>query len=247
MKPLTELDRGAETASLERSLHRLAVNFPYPETPRFSVPRRSPRSGRLPRLAGGLVVALVLILAAVPPVRAAVGEVLRVGVVRIFQGESTAAPGQEPLQIPAGALTVLDLPGETSLAAARTAVDFELPISAELGSPDRVFLLDRAGPAVVMVWLDSGRPEFPRAALYVFPPESVLRKLTSRTLEPVTVDGQDAVWASGAHYIELPLAGETLQLYVPGGVLVWTKRSLTYRLETIEPLDRAIAIAESLR
>ncbi len=244
---MTEFNPIAETAGLERSLHQLAADFPYPETPQFSVLRRSPRPGRQLRLAGAILLAVVLILASVPPVRAAVGEVLRVGVVRIFQGESAAAPSQVPLQIPAGALTVLDLPGETSLAAARRAVDFELPISAELGPPDRVFLLDRAGPAVVMVWLDPDQPDFTLVALYVFPPESVLRKLTLQTIETVTVDGQDAIWASGAHYIELPLDGQALRLYVPGGVLIWTEQSLTYRLETIEPLDRAITLAESLR
>lgn len=228
-------------------LSSLAAEFRYPETPTIAAPLHPRRSRALPRLAAALAIALVLVTGAVPPVRAAVGEILRVGVVRIFQGESGTVPRQQQLGIPAGALTALNLPGETSLAGAREAVDFELRIPAELGPPERVFLLGSARPAVVMTWLDPVQPEVPRAALYIFPPASVLRKLMPQSVEQVSVNGQSAIWTTGAHYFELPLDGEPLQLYVPGGVLIWTEGPLTYRLETAEPLQRALQIAESLR
>lgn len=243
---MSDVDRSADHRDLERHLHQLAAGFPYPGTPPLSVPLEPRRAAPIPRLAGALALALILVLVAVPPVRAAVGEMLRVGVVRIFQGVSESAPSPDQAMVPPGALTVLDLPGETDLATARQAVAFELRIPADLGPPDRVFLLQGAGPAVAMVWLDPNQPEVPQAALYTFPSDSVARKLMPQTVEQVQVSGQDGVWTSGAHYFELPLGGQSLRLYVPGGVLIWTEGPLTYRLETTEPLERALEIAESL-
>lgn len=243
---MSDIDRAADGSPLERKLHQLAERFPYPETPPLSVPLQPRRSSAIPRLAGALALAVILVLVTVPPVRAAVGEMLRVGAVRIFQGVSEPAPSPDQMTVPAGALTALDLPGEVRLADAQAAVDFELRIPTALGSPDRVFLLGEAGPAVAMVWLDPEQPEIPRAALYAFPSDAATRKLMPQSVEPVRVAGQDGVWASGPHYFELPLGGQSLRLYVPGGVLIWTEGSLTYRLEITESLSEALQIAESL-
>lgn len=259
---MTETEGEANLARLEQRLHQLAASFSYPETPDLTIPfrprpaasapRRAPRlASRLaprlaPRLAGAIVLALLLIVAAVPPVRAAVGEVLRVGVVRIFQGQAATPAAQGPQEVPAGALTVLDLPGETDLATARSAVDFELKLPAALGSPDRVFLLDETGPAVVMVWVDPDQPDRPQAALYTFPPSSALMKRGPESIKQVELDGRDALWAEGPHTAEIPLGDRSLRLYVPGGVLIWTEGPLTYRLETTEPLERALQIAASI-
>lgn len=98
-----------------------------------------------------------------------------------------------------------------------------------------------------MVWLEADQPEVPRAALYVFPSDSVVRKLMPQSIEQVQLNGQSAYWTGGAHYYELPMGGQSLRLYVPGGVLIWTEGPLPYRLETTQPLARALQIAESLR
>lgn len=239
---------------LERPLRRLAQDFPYPPTPRITAPRlgaarRSRARSRraLGRLAGAVAVALVMVLVAVPPVRAAVGEFLRVGAVRIFQGE----PGAVPPPVPAGALTVLNLPGELSLAAARRAVDFELRLPAELGLPDRVFVFDLADsggePAVAMVWLEPELINVPRAALYVLPSGLLVNKLTPQSVEKLTVNDRPAVWTEGAHYLELPLEAGSLRLFVSDGVLIWSEGPLTYRLETAAGREAALRIAESLQ
>ncbi len=243
-----------EQPELERLLRGLARDFPYPETPHIAARlavrrgrRRRRRSRLVARLAGAVAIALTVVLVAVPPVRAAVGEILRVGAVRIFQGE----PGATPPPVPAGALTVLDLPGEVGLATARREVDFDLRLPAELGLPDRVFVLDLAEsqeqPAVAMIWLEPERINDPRAALYVFPPNPVITKLTPQSVESVHVHDQSALWTEGPHYFELPLESGPLRLYVPGGVLIWSEGPLTYRLETDLGRDSAVQIAESLR
>lgn len=239
---------------LEQQLRHLSQDFPYPRTPRIRTPRlgsarrsRTRRRRALGRLAGAAAIALVVVLVAVPPVRAAVGEFLRIGAVRIFQGE----PGAAPPTIPAGALTVLDLPGELSLAAARRAVDYQLRLPGELGLPDRVFVFDLpesdGEPAMAMVWLEPELINVPRAALYVLPPSPVVNKLLPQSVEQLIVNDQPAVWAEGAHYLELPLEAGTLRLYVPGGVLIWTEGSHTYRLETGAGLEAALRIAASLQ
>lgn len=218
----------------EAQVEALAAQFRYPPTPDLSPVQRG-GGLRIPRLAWALA-ALIAIAVVVPPVRAAVGEILRVGAVRIVQGE--------PSEIPAGTLTVLDLPGETTLEGAVREVGFEIRTPAQqIGPPDRVFVVDVGAPSVVQVWLERDDPS---TVLYTFPDSPVVTKLMPQTLENALVGGLPATWVTGDHTLELLIDGQPTRVEVRGNVLIWTGGTLTYRLETTGSLEEATRIAESL-
>jgi hypothetical protein len=227
------MNEPSDSSDFEAQVESLAAQFRYPPTPGLLALHRR-REVRLPRLAWVLV-ALVAVAVAVPPVRAAVGEILRVGAVRIVQG------GQ--VETPDGALTVLDLPGETTLDAARRDVSFEIRTPQELAAPDRAFLLDIGAPSVALVWLEQ---DVPALVLYTIPSSPVVTKLMPQTLDNAVVDGHPATWVTGEHTLELLIDGQPMRIEVRGNVLIWTDGILTYRLETSGPLAEAVRIAESL-
>lgn len=223
----------ADLGDFEGQVAALAAHFRYPPTPDLS-PVPLGGGQRIPRLAWALV-ALIAIAVVVPPVRAAVGEILRVGAVRIVQGE--------PSEIPAGTLTVLDLPGETTLERAAREVGFEIRTPAQFGPPDRVFVVDVGAPSLVQVWLERDDPAL---VLYTLTDSPVLTKLMPQTLENALVGDLPATWVTGDHTLELLIDGQPTRVEVRGNVLIWTDGALTYRLETTGSLEGAIRIAESL-
>ena len=150
---------------LETRLRQVANTFAYPATPGLAraVRRRLERAQTRParfwrQVAWGVVIALVILagLMAVPQVRAAVLEILRIGAVRIVPVAPTptltpaalarAPTGVAPITTPLGAvsprsdggaqavpspsptplLSVLDLAGETTLAEARARAGFPI-------------------------------------------------------------------------------------------------------------------------
>jgi hypothetical protein len=225
-----------DMTDFEDQVESLAAQFRYPPTPDVQL-GQAKQKGRIPRLAWALAV-LIAVAFAVPPVRAAVGEILRVGAVRIIQGGQSEIPGD--------AATILDLPGQTTLKAAQREVGFEIRMPAELDPPDRVWLLDLGEPSVALVWLEEDDTEVPEIVLYAIPSSSVATKLMPQTLENAMVDGQPATWVTGDHTLELLVDNQAEQIYVRGNVLLWTAGALTYRMETALTLPEAVRLAESM-
>jgi len=224
-----------EEERLEGRLKKLATNFKYPRTPNFAsdLGKRDARPGRFDwRLAlpiAAVIVAVVVVLA-VPPVRAALVEVFGLGSVEIVLGEPT--PTVERVEI--------SLPGETTLESAREVSVVPILLPPRLGSPDQVFVLSRVGNTVVLAWEDEG------IALYVIPPGPLVQKLSPENVEQTLVNGRPAIWTSGDHFLELVENDPDQLVFVTEHVLVWTEDDVTYRLETNLPLIDAILIAESL-
>lgn len=189
-----------------------------------------------------VVLAILLVMALTPPVRAAVREWLQIGAVLIRTG---APPSPAPVQSPS-------LGGqELTLDQARGAVSFPIGVPAELGPPDRIAVTDDRR-VVGMDWTIDGRPvhldQFDGTMSWVFVKQNW--KLVTAT----EVAGNDAVWLADTHGITyVDRAGverrETARLSGPS--LIWQPtidgRELTVRLEGIATLDRARTIAESLR
>jgi hypothetical protein len=262
---------------------RVAREMVYPETPvvwkgaerqgaKGEVERaHRPSSFVLRRFA---YAALVLVLAAaallaVPAVRAGVVEFLQIGVVRILLGpRPTETPRPAPTASSTRAATavpptplvltsVLDLAGETTLAEARAGVDFAIPLPTyppDLGEPDRVFVQDLDGAAVVLVWLQPDDPARPRLVLNVLTSPILADKFFFDVLKQrpphvafTTVNGGEAVWTTGPYVLET--RGGDWQEYrlIEGHVLIWSDGALTYRLETDATLEEAVRMAESLK
>lgn len=258
---------------LERRLRAAARGLAYPPTPDLVAALRRRRAGRgaalrLPSPAALTLAALAVVAAlllAVPQVRAAALEALRIGVVRIIPAAPTAPPAPQPV-ITATPLTATpaaptatvgrdplrELSGATTLDEARERLPFPLRLPAEppdLGPPDAVFVQNLGGPAAILVWREPADPARTRLALYVLSSDAFAQKVEVPAIEETTVGGRPAVWTSGPYVLQLGRAGDRMDVrrVVTGHTLIWADGDLTYRLETDLPLADAVRIAESLR
>lgn len=233
----------------ERHVQQTARHFVYPPTPDIRVGARKGTVRRTPtpavrRMAWAVplaLIVLIMVLMAVPPIRAAVLEFLQIGAVRVTQTDD-AVPETLPR-------VLTDLGGETTLDETRALVDFDLMFPADYGEPDRVYVQSGIDQMVIMVWLDEDDPERIALSLYQIGPDGVgVNKLLERFTE-TEVNGEQAVWAEGPHLLEYRRGGSDVYeetVLVQGNVLIWTADDVTYRLETGLDLAEAVQIAESL-
>ena len=257
----------------ETHLRQMADEFSYPPTPDIAVAmrRRLEQTQTRPvllrrQLAWLVMIALVIVagLMAVPQVRAAVFEILRIGAIRIVPLASTptvtpafaptgTAPVVKPSPSPTPLSSVLDLAGETTLADARARASFPIRVPTyppDLGPPDHVFLQDLGGPVVVLVWMDSTQPDRVRMSLHELGPDTFAEKIQPPVVQETTVNGQHAVWTEGPHLLQFLRDGQVIydaRRLVQGHTLVWTQGNVTYRLETNLSLNEAVRIAASLK
>ena len=258
--------------SLEEGLRQAALAFPYPPTPDVAGAvtarlRAGPAARRPARRLAWALAALALLLAgllSVPQVRAAVEEVIRIGVVSIFVSPPTTTPAAIVTATPAATApqatarpaptlaSLLDLAGEVTLEEARAQANIPILLpayAADLGAPDRVFLQDQNGPVIVLVWLDRKDPSQMRISLHILAPGTWgVGKLQPPVVEETTVKGQRAVWAEGPYlmFVKGHAEPESVRL-IEGHVLIWLEGQVTYRLETDLALEEAVKIAESVQ
>lgn len=267
----------------EQVVEETAATFTYPPTPDVAgaVRRRlrqqtTTRPARLltsrPRLVWALVLFLLLAggLMAVPQVRAAVLQVLRVGAVTIFVTEpmptaepATAQPSMaatSPAETPT-TVTVLsptpasltdslrNLAGTTTLAQAQARADFPLRLPAYppgLGPPDRVYYQELLNSVVVLLWLEPERPQEVRLALYLIEGEDFGIKKEVTMVQETIVNSNPAIWVVGQHLLQLRDGRVEPWYFVEGNVLIWFDGEITYRLESGLSLAETVRIAESL-
>jgi hypothetical protein len=260
----------------EARLRATASALPYPATPdvtggvtrRLAVEPARPAGVRRPRLAWAVAIVVIVLasLLAVPQVRAALLEFLRIGAVRIY----LAAPSPTPTpKAPAPASTgtpfpptatprptatllpsLLDLAGETTFEKAQARFGLPIPLPAypaDLGPPDRVFAQDFGGPVVILVWIDPQRPDRVRLSLHLLACEVCATKGEPQVIRTTSVSGQPAVWTEGPYLIQLSNGNMEMRRLIEGHVLIWTNGPITYRLETDLPLEEAVRIAESVK
>jgi hypothetical protein len=259
---------GEPLESLELNLYEAGRVFPYPPTPdisrrvarRLNVPR--PQARRRLAWAAAILVVLVSILLAVPPVRAQILDFLQVGVVRIFLGPTPtlspvpptpSRPGPTPTLVPTPTMlpSLLDLAGKTTLTEASRQATFPVRLPAyppDLGPPNYVFLQNMGGSMVVLAWTEPGSPGKLRLSLDEFGPDAIMaKKMMPPAIQSTTVNGQLAYWTSGPHMLELQNGDYGARLLVEGHALIWEEGDITYRLETSLSMEEAVRIAESLR
>lgn len=246
----------------ERPLRQTAAGFVYPPTPDIAsqIAQRTaqqeisrPVTGYRPiRLVAGALAVIILLLGlalAIPPVRAAVLEFFQIGAIGFLVGE------EPEVTEPSAGPFLLDLAGATTLAEAAQAVDFEVLLPtypAELGPTDQVYLQELAEPAagdqvVVLVWLDPDQPDEALLSLYeINLPFYGIKQASIEILQETSVAGQPAFWVQGPHQIQLAGGDHQDWFFVEGNVLIWTEGEMTYRLESGLSLEEARRIAESL-
>jgi len=227
------------------------------------LPRRHAARTRRTLAAVGILMALLLtILFAVPQVRAAVLDWIRIGAVRIFIGEPASTPTFSPgttttleptdLPMPTPLSSILDLSGETTLAQAQKASRLTILLPADppdLGQPDHVFFQDLGGPVIFLVWTEAGQPQKVRLSLTESLSDMIIfQKIAPNSVEDATVNGKPAIWIDAPYFLMSGSgSSEFTRLIAQGHTLVWTEGQMTYRLETAADLATAIRIAESLK
>lgn len=163
---------------------------------------------------------------------------------------------------PSAVLSPPELGVEVDLTAVRSEVPFAVRVPATLGAPDRVYLdRDVAGGLVSLVYAASSRlPEAEETGVGLLVMQfegtvegSFMKKISGpeTEFELVTVDGGTAYWLSGApHPISYEASDGTfgeVPARLAANTLLFTRDGITYRIEGDILLERAVAIAESLR
>ena len=224
----------------EAHITRIARAFPYPAPP---VPATPHRKGWLRY---GLVAAVLMMVMVVtiPPVRAAVLDFLRIGVVEIRLGEPADIDSAVPIDLDM-------LAGQTSLEEAMAQTDFPIRLPEDYGPPDRVYLQTYNDGAMLITAWDE-HDDRPAITLFHFDLRAYVPKgnLDLNVIQRTHVRGNSAIWTDTPHTVQFLRQGEVIdmpQLLVDGGVLIWTDQWVTYRLEGAQSLQEALRIAHSLR
>ena len=226
----------------EAHITRIARAFPYPDPPKPALALRTPRTGWLRY---GMVAAVILIatVVAIPPVRAAVLDFLRIGAVELRLNEPADLESALPMDLDA-------LYGQTSLEAAADEVHFQIRLPEGYGSPDRVYLQTYNDGAMLITAWDE-HEDRPAITLFHFDVSAYIPKgfVNLNVIEQTEVRGNTAVWTDTPHTVQFLRENEVVdaqQLLVEGSVLIWVSPNVTYRLEGASSLEQALQIAYSV-
>jgi hypothetical protein len=235
-----------ETDELSRELRALGRQLdvaPAPDPARMAAAVRQrleqPRSRPWLRYAAAAVlVAFAALVAGSAQVRAAIVELFRFGGVVVEQGAPSAPNPNPGSSIPA---TALD-----GVAAARAAVPFPILVPAELGTPDEVAVTD--GRVVSFAYRATGI----RIDQFGGTLDAAFAKQVPSVagVEWTQVDGAAALWVPGPHevvYLDRDGRRHVESARLAADTLVWQRDGVTFRLEGSLRLERAIAIAQSMR
>lgn len=236
----------------EAAVRKTAASFSYPPTPdiaagvRQRLAKPGPRRRPLALAYALLLLALLAGLLAVPPVRAALVNVIRAGAISIFVGEPTATPAAAN-EMPALATQLATVAEPVTPAQAQAQFRHPLQAPPLLGEPDEVWLhqVDRH-TAVIFIWRSKAQPQEITASLYQIDAAQYAYK-GAQQLEITAVNEQRAFWIKGPH--PFLLQDDTLEFrqLTAGSVLLWWAGDVTYRLEGASSMAEAVSLAESLR
>ena len=236
---------------------------------------RPARRGFILRPAWSLALAILVALAvllAFPETRDAIGQILSLRTIRIFQPTPTAQPTSPQsfavpvTATPAGVIepsTATPAPTatpqmvqccETTLTVARAKARFPVLLPSDI-SPSRVFFQDISnfGPGAQQLVLVFGDAQAPRRVLYEATGILYQKMVSGRTVITETrVLDQRALWLTDAPHllVTLDARGQTrlsAERSVYANTLAWEIGDTTFRLETDTSLDEALKFAGSLR
>jgi hypothetical protein len=213
---------------------------------------RPPRAARPAsrRLGWAIAAAVVLALALIPPVRAAVVELLRIGGV-VVREEPRPSPPPATTSSSPGSTTGAPTGTAVTLHRAEQLIGADIEVPASLGPPSSV-VVTHENRVAVLTWDSPSGPT--HLDVFVGSLSWGFLKTVWEAVTPTRVSGHEAVWLGSAHLIEWVdragrahaepprLAGPTLVWVVPSGA-----GEVTYRLEGPDTLTDALRVAESAR
>jgi hypothetical protein len=197
-------------------------------------------------------VVMAALLVALPQPRQAVARWFGIGGVRF---ELTGEDG-----LPPDLGTELDLGAPVAADDAAAEVPFEIRVPEAVGPPAAAFT-GRPRDGITMVWPASDElPEVGRSGLGLllteFPGSTsdtlVAKELDTGTrLEPVSVDGHDGYWITGAPHVVTYLDPDGNARFdavrLAGNTLLWEADGVTHRMEAALDLGPMLELAESVR
>jgi hypothetical protein len=203
----------------------------------------------VPRIVVAAAVAVALVVAVLPPARAAVASAVD-GILRFAGIQVHQVPGGRPRTLP----SPRPLPSAhvAGLDEARRAAAFPVRLPANLGDPQRVEVADPGpdgAPRVVSLFYRDGTVRLDEFDGTLEP--AFFKRAYDPAMDFVRLrEGVTAMWFPTPHEIEyVDRQGthhvETTRL--AGTTLVWAEGSVTYRLEGIAGRDEAVAVARSVR
>ena len=243
-----------DVTELEKRVRQQAAEFAFPPTPDVAAGVRETLAEKRPAVRPSLrwasaVVVLILaclaVLAAVPPARAALLRMLRIGAMEInLQQEPLldAATVQEQQPV-----SIADLGEEISMEQAGELITLRDPSAPPpLGEPDFIYgqnLLYRE-PVVSFLWMATDeRPQVLLTQIQV-PSFGVKWAISEQAIE-TAVNGRTAFWIEGPHLFSLDDMSLERQRVINNNVLIWAEGDATFRLEGELTLEEALAIAQS--
>jgi hypothetical protein len=210
---------------------------------------RMVRPGRR-RLGWAVAAAVVLVLALIPPVRAAVVELLRIGGVVVREeprpSTSPAAPATQ-----SGTATGAPTGTAVSVARAEQLIGADIAVPAALGPPTSV-VVTHEGRVAELVWHDATGTT--RLDVFLGSLSWGYLKTVWDAVTPVEVAGYHGVWLGAPHVVEwIDREGGTHSepARLAGPTLIWVAPApageVTYRLEGRPELADAVRVAQSAR
>lgn len=215
----------------------LGQRFKFPPTPPIAGDVRSHLERRrwpvLARAGAVLLVILLVIVLAVPDLRARAFDFLGLGSVRIVRDNPTSPASSE-----------FDPAYKTTLEDTQAKVTFPIRLPTyppDLGAPDAVYLYP--GDIVILAW-----SEPTPLSLHLIDKSTIALKHYSEQEVTTRVNGRPALWLVEPHIFQTTDVNlEPIERLVKVNVLVWQEGLITYRLETKLEMDVAVQIAESVQ
>lgn len=246
---------------LDRRLSDLGRQLRWPPTPDLASavlaelpaavpPRRFPQRAVRWMAAAALLATLLaaFVLAVSESTRDSVATILGIGGIRIEVGHPSPASDSQP-----------ELGTPTTIQDLHRWLPFTPRSPALLGPPDTVYLhiVETGQPVGIMTWPPSASlPVTEQTGLgallmeFGAPPDAIFMLKTvdsaTATVVETAVDGNPAYWIEGASSLTV-FAESGGRQRASGNVLLWVSDGVGYRFESALPMERAIAIAESLR
>jgi len=233
-----------------------AVYFSYPPTPDIAgavqqrlQPQSTPsRTWRWAVAAAVLLLLLSASLLAIPPVRAAVFEWLKIGAIEVFVGEEAPAVETPALSFAEVAVpfSILDLGEAITLTDAQAIFPEPLRLPEEWEPDSMVYSQQLLGrlPTITMQWQTADEVTVTLSQIAV--PYWGMKWVSRERVVETAVHGETAIWLEGAHPLQFETGDYDMQIIVDSNVLIWTEGEVTYRLEGQLTLDEAVQLAESL-
>ncbi|WBC07806.1 hypothetical protein [Micromonospora sp. WMMA1947] len=233
---------------LERELRELTGWLEPARTPDVTARVRARLDAPAPRRRRRYVLAaaLALLVAVLPPGRAALADAVT-GLLRFSGVVVDSAPAPPPTGTP----SPLPAQHEVALAEAQRQVRFPIRVPARLGAPERVLVADPDGTGAHRVASLLYRGGTVRLDAFDGSLDIVFHKRSLGADVTLThVGGEFAIWVGGPHalaYVDRSGTVRVATARLSAATLIWERAGVSYRLEGDLTREQALDVASSVQ